>query len=113
MPVINCFKIENSLSLSISFSPSPSPFPSPFPSPSLQRQYIFIHDAVLELIQIGDTEISIQNLRKTYQHLQSQNPDSETSGLEEEFLVSVVCRGGGGGGVVFGLGREGGWRVLD
>ena len=53
-----------------------------------QRQYIFIHDAVLELIRIGNTEVSIQSLRKTFKHLQEQNPHSETSGMEEEYLVS-------------------------
>lgn len=53
----------------------------------IQRQYIFIHDAVLELIRIGKTEVSIQNLRRTYKELQAQNPQSETSHLEEQFLV--------------------------
>ena len=53
-----------------------------------QRQYIFIHDAMLEVIRMGNTEVSIQNLRQTFKKLQAQNPDTETSRLEEEYLVS-------------------------
>ena len=53
-----------------------------------QRQYIFIHDAVLELIRIGNTEVPIQDLRRTYSKLQAQNPQSETSALEDDYLVS-------------------------
>ena len=53
-----------------------------------QRQYIFIHDAVLELIRIGNTEVPIQDLRRTYSQLQAQNPQSETSALEDDYLVS-------------------------
>ena len=52
-----------------------------------QRQYIFTHDAVMELLRIGDTEVPIQNLRRKYKELQAQNPESELSGLEEEYLV--------------------------
>ena len=42
---------------------------------------------------MGNTEVSIQNLRRTYKELQAQDPRSETSRLEEEYLVShCTCR---------------------
>ena len=62
-----------------------------FLPPSLpQRQYIFIHDTLLELLKVGETEISIQNLRRRHKELQAQNPETELSGLEQEFVVSEV-----------------------
>ena len=54
----------------------------------LQRQYIFIHDAMLEVIKMGNTEVSSQSLRRTLKQLQAQDPQTETSRLEEEYLVS-------------------------
>lgn len=54
----------------------------------MQRQYIFIHDAILELIEVGETEIPIHILRRRVKELQAQNPDSELSAMEEEYIVS-------------------------
>ena len=53
-----------------------------------QHQYIFIHDALLEMINVGETEIPIHNLRRRVKELQAQNPDSELSPIEEEYIVS-------------------------
>ncbi len=43
---------------------------------------------MLELIKIGDTEVTIQNLRKRFKELQAQNSETENSGLDEEYIVS-------------------------
>ena len=53
-----------------------------------QHQYIFIHNAILELINVGETEIPIHNLRRRVKELQAQNPESELSPIEEEYIVS-------------------------
>ena len=36
---------------------------------------------------MGHTEVSSQSLRRTLKQLQAQNPQTETSRLEEEYLV--------------------------
>ena len=52
-----------------------------------QRQYIFTHDAMLELMKVGDTEIPIQSLRRRYKELLAQDPNTESSRMETEFSV--------------------------
>ena len=53
----------------------------------LQEQYIFIHDAILELVTCGDTQIDAVNLRKSLHHLLKKN-ESGSSNLEVQFSVS-------------------------
>ena len=57
-----------------------------------EDQYIFIHDALLEAVQSGNTEIPARNL---YAHIQklSQSDCGETeTGMEVEFKVSTfIC----------------------
>ena len=36
---------------------------------------------------MGETEVPIQNLRRRFKELQAQDPESELSGLEKEYLV--------------------------
>lgn len=61
----------------------------------VQRQYIFIHDTILEYISMGETEVTIQNLRNHYKKLQAHDPRTESSLLEMEYKVrGVACRGG-------------------
>lgn len=55
---------------------------------ALQRQYIFIHDTLLEHLRAGNTEVSIQDLRKHYKQLQDQDPNLECSRMEKEYGVS-------------------------
>ena len=40
------------------------------------------------MINVGETEIPIHNLRRRVKELQAQNPDSELSPIEEEYIVS-------------------------
>jgi len=56
----------------------------------VQKQYIFIHDAVLEAIKVGNTQIEVVNLRKKLHELGALDPETDQSGIESEFAVSVV-----------------------
>ena len=64
----------------------------------MQRQYIFIHDTLLEAIRMGDTEVSIQNLRAHYKKMQAHDPKADSSMLEQEYMVR-------------GRGLVGGWGL--
>ena len=56
------------------------------PTPSLQEQYIFIHDAVLESVTCGDTQIGAGDLRDVLEKLQ-MGPQSGPTGLVSQFQV--------------------------
>ena len=53
-----------------------------------QEQYIFIHDALLEAVSCGNTEVHARNLLHHIKKL-TELQDGETTGLEEEFKVSL------------------------
>ena len=53
-----------------------------------QKQYIFIHDTVLEAIKVGNTQIEVVNLRKKLNELGALDPETDQSGIEAEFAVS-------------------------
>lgn len=60
-----------------------------------EDQYIFIHDALLEAVLSGNTEISARSLYAHIQKLTQMLPDG-TSGMDVEFKVrldsfSLVC----------------------
>ena len=59
------------------------------PTPSLQEQYIFIHDAVLESVTCGETQIAAGNLRHALAKLQ-MGPKAGPNGLVSQFQVSNV-----------------------
>ena len=50
----------------------------------IQEQYIFIHDAILESVMCGDTEINATNLRST---LMKMNRKNNSTKLETQFKV--------------------------
>lgn len=52
-----------------------------------EDQYIFIHDAILEAVQCGNTEVPARNL---YGHIQrlTERLGTDTTGMEREFKVS-------------------------
>lgn len=50
-----------------------------------EDQYIFIHDAVLEAIQLGNTEIPARNLYLQIQKLTERIPGESFTGMELEF----------------------------
>ena len=59
------------------------------PTPSLQDQYIFIHDAVLESVTCGDTQIGAGDLRDVLEKLR-MGPQSGPTGLASQFQVKQV-----------------------
>ena len=52
-----------------------------------QGQYVFIHDALNELIMCGETEIAATNLRTAINHLSTQTEGKEITGFEHQFQV--------------------------
>jgi len=78
----------------------PSP-PSPFPplplflhplnfSPT-QAQYVFLHDAILEGVTSGNTEVSAERLAQRMSELEEVDSDGET-GYQKEFNVRrFIC----------------------
>ena len=53
-----------------------------------KEQYIFLHDAVLESVTCGDTEISSANLRLAVRKLNKINPADNTTMLQTQFKVN-------------------------
>ena len=54
-----------------------------------QEQYIFIHDAILEWVTCGDTQINASEFRAALHTLKSKTQSGET-GFEHQFGVSCV-----------------------
>ena len=54
---------------------------------SLQEQYIFIHDAILESVTCGDTQIVAGDLRDALEKLQ-MGAQSGPTGLVSQFQVN-------------------------
>ena len=52
-----------------------------------QDQYVFIHDAILESMTCGDTQIEAGNLRRKLKQLQTRDESGRT-GLDLQFAVS-------------------------
>lgn len=57
---------------------------------SLQEQYIFIHDAILEACLCGETAILVNEFAVTYKEMLRVDSQSNSSQLREEFQVSLV-----------------------
>ena len=53
-----------------------------------QDQYIFIHDAILEALTCGDTQVESGDMRKRLGQLQKRDQSGKT-GLEFQFSVSL------------------------
>ena len=54
-----------------------------------QDQYIFIHDAILESVTCGDTEIEAGDLRKRLARLKTTDVSGRT-GLDLQFAVRKI-----------------------
>ncbi len=54
----------------------------------IQRQYIFIHDCIMEILKIGETSMPIQALRRRHKELLLHDPHLDTSKMEAEYAVS-------------------------
>ena len=50
---------------------------------------MFLHDAMLESVTCGDTEISSANLRTAMRKLNRLNPADNTTGLHMQFKVTL------------------------
>ncbi|XP_050531444.1 tyrosine-protein phosphatase Lar isoform X2 [Daktulosphaira vitifoliae] len=62
-----------------------------------EEQYIFIHDALLEAVTCGETEIAVRNLPMHIQQLSQMDPATTVTGMELEFkklalVKSEFCR---------------------
>ena len=53
----------------------------------IKEQYIFIHDAILESVMCGDTEINATNLRSTLMKMNKKNKKDNLMKLETQFKV--------------------------
>lgn len=58
----------------------------------MQSQYVFLHDALLEALECGDTEVTARDLSNKFKHLSTADLASRTTGIEEEFrkLTSTI-----------------------
>jgi len=56
---------------------------------TVQEQYIFIHDAVLEYITCGDTSIEAPNVMRAMAKLKTKDKMTGLNGYEQELKVSV------------------------
>ena len=54
-----------------------------------QDQYIFIHDAILESVTCGDTQINAGNLRATLDKLLKMDQSGRTE-MDNQFAVSTL-----------------------
>jgi len=52
-----------------------------------EEQYIFIHDALLEAVTCGETEVPVRNLPLHIQQLSQMDPGTTVTGMELEFKV--------------------------
>ena len=71
--------------------PTLSPYP-PLPSHTLQDQYVFLHDAILESLNAGllDAEITVDRLAAHMQELAREVGPSGKTGYVVEFEVSYI-----------------------
>jgi netrin-G3 ligand len=57
-----------------------------------EDQYIFIHDALLEAVICGNTEVAARNLHTHIQKLMLPETGENITGMELEFKVSIAFR---------------------
>jgi len=57
-----------------------------------EDQYVFIHDAILEAIQNGNTEIPARSLHLHMQKLLERRPGDLVSGMDLEFQVTSFLK---------------------
>ena len=54
----------------------------------LQEQYVFIHDAILESLTCGDTEVNSANMRVAMKKLNQLDPKVNMTRLQTQFKVN-------------------------
>lgn len=55
----------------------------------LQEQYVFLHEALADGLQSGDTGIPCASFAKDYIEMAKPWPDASLSTLEQQFIVSA------------------------
>ena len=55
-----------------------------------QDQYVFIHDAVLESLTCGDTQILASELSSAIKKLKEKNKETGRTGFETQFHVCIL-----------------------
>lgn len=55
---------------------------------SLQEQYVFVHDAILEACLCGNTAIPVCEFRSIYYNISRLDPQTNSSQIKDEFQVS-------------------------
>ena len=56
----------------------------------LQEQYVFIHDAIMEVIMCGDTQIDAGDFSQSLKKLKS-TPKFRPNEFDNQFMVSSQC----------------------
>ena len=59
----------------------------------LQEQYMFIHDAILESITCGNTQVSAADLQRAVIKLKQRDPGTQLTGYEQQFKVAMYYSG--------------------
>ena len=59
-------------------------------SPNMQHQFIFIHDAILESVTCGDTQISATNLRTRIAKMNRNDSKNQPHGFQYQFKVCMI-----------------------
>lgn len=62
---------------------------------SLQQQYSFVYDAVLDALMSGETTIPNSSFPETYEEMCTLKPDATNTLLEEQFEVGRLAVGHG------------------
>ena len=57
----------------------------------MQDQYVFIHDAVLESLTCGETQIPASGLSGAIEKLKEKNTETGRTGFETQFHVCHTC----------------------
>ena len=58
-------------------------------NPCCQAQYIFIHDALDDLITCGETAFNVQSLRVKVSKMSKVIPGTDKTGYQEQFEVRM------------------------
>ena len=61
------------------------------PSQPIQAQYVFLHDALLEVIECGVTEVVARDLQQQYQMLNRVESATGKTGLQRRFMVRSLA----------------------
>ena len=58
---------------------------------TVQSQYMFVHDALCEVIRCGDTEIQASRLDTAIERMAQALPGYTITGFQEQFQASALC----------------------